>query len=228
MFYSIFLFDYVNFRLEAQPYVQLADEGNYSAVNAKAKEIASQINAETWILEDLGTTLRGFFTSSNIPISQTTGFSFLVMLTQFLKPIPFSAPGLGNVAYTAGQVGWSEHDTKLLSRGIATTTLLKPNLVLDKLERPPADDPRWHDASYYWWWLRPENAFYIGWWDLDSIEAMHRKLIEVAPNFAVVDVMDFKLHPSVTHQSLLNDYEQAIALFETAQKEQLGLFQIIS
>lgn len=228
MYHAIFLLDYVGFRQEVEPFVRLADKGEYAAIIDKATEIAVRIAPEEWILEDLGTSLKGFSDEAQESRStpQTIGFSFLVLLSQFLKPVPFPAPGLGNVAQAVTLLNWDRKDVDLLRNGMATTTLLKPDLVENPLERPPSDDPRWHKESHYWWWLRPEYAFYTGWWEVRQLEKLRNILSKTQPKLAQVDVAQLNLHPSVTNKVLHENYERTIQLFDLAVSQQVGLYSI--
>lgn len=228
MFHAFFLFDYERFRQNASPYIELADKGEFTPIIEKANKIAVTINPEDWILEDLGTTLKGFsYLKQKGSQAHIVGFSFLVLLSNTLEMVPFTSFGLGNIADIVASLGWNDEDVGLFRKGMATTVLLKPSLVGNVLERPPIGDPRWYDSSYYWWWLRPENAFHTGWWDAQQLERFHGMLAEIRSNFEQVDIGKLNLHPSVTKIRLLDDYDKTMKLFNLAKERQFGLLLII-
>jgi hypothetical protein len=227
MFHAIFLFDYVKFRQEAQSFVELADEGEYAAIINKAKEIETEIVPEKWILEDLGTTLKGFTEFQQKGMSaQVVGFSFLILLSQYLEEISLTNLGVENVAQAVASLGWAKADVDLLSQGMSPTVLLKPSFVNDVLERPSTDDSRWYDPAYYWWWVRPENAFYIGWWDKEHLEKLQNMLSEVQDTFEQVDIGKLNLHSSVTKKTLVENYHQTMKLLKLAEEHKCGLLSI--
>jgi hypothetical protein len=227
MFSAIFLFDYLKFRSEAQPFVVKADRGEYGAIIDKANEIADHIIPANWILEDLGTTLTNFseFRQNGMQ-SQVVGFSFLVLLSRFLEAMSAATPSLGNVGQVVAAIGWNRRDVELLSKGMATTTLLKPALVSDVLARPPINDARWHEPAFYWWWLRPENAFYVGWWDKPHLERFHDMLTKFRTDFERADLGKLNLPASVTEKSLLADYDRTVEVFALAKAKGYGLLSI--
>jgi hypothetical protein len=109
---------------------------------------------------------------------------------------------------------------------MSTTVLLKPTVVKDVLKRPPAPDPRWHNPAYYWWWLRPEYAFYTGWWNIQQLESLRKKLLESEQVIEDVDVEQLQFHPSVTKQTVRDHYEQTVQLFELVIEQGVGLLAI--
>jgi hypothetical protein len=229
MNHHIFWFDYVGFRKEVEPFVQMADQGKYTEVIERARTIAIQKIPKGWVLEGLGTSLSSFlYFSSDDLLARATGFSFLVILSQFLRPISLPTPGFGNLGRVADSLGWNERDVKLLSMGMTTVLLLKPEQVKDPLERPPAADSHWYDPVFYSWWMRPENAFYTGWWDMESIKMLLHKLPQISHSLQSTDVVKLQLHPSVTQEILFNDYAAIIELFEKALAEQVGIYCVIS
>lgn len=225
-----FLFDYVGFQQAAQPFIQLADQGDYEPVISRAKEIASQIPPRKWVLEDLGTTLDSPDTYGRGFTGFITGFSFLVMLSQFLTPLKNHNAGMfPNVGQTAAVIDstWSEADVFLFYRGMATTVLVKPDLVPDPMQRPPAHDTRWWgDPEYWWWWVRPSHSFSIGWWSLEQITRFHRRLLPIRPEFERVSLSNTPLPSYVTHETLLRDYDDAMKLFATAIEAEVGMLYI--
>jgi hypothetical protein len=232
---EIFMFNYTGFRREVEPLVLLADKGDYSDVLKKARALAEDIQPGTWILENLGTSLQDFKDAKPDhpnnwlrPGPHLTGFSFLVILSQFLTPIPVPPPRLSDVGHAASALGWSRRDVELLSIGMATTALLKPELVPDPLERPSGADSRWNDPAYYWWWLRPEHAFYTGWWDLELIAKFHQRLSEMRKDFEQIDVAALSKRTNTVQSDLIGNYEKTVKVFSDALAEQTGLFQIIA
>jgi hypothetical protein len=175
----------------------------------------------------MGTTLKGFkkFQKAG-EIGHVTGFSFLVLLSQFLKSSPHPLLGLGNVTKALTLSNWLPRDIELLRSGMSTTVLLKPTVVKDVLKRPPAPDPRWHNPAYYWWWLRPEYAFYTGWWNIQQLESLRKKLLESEQVIEDVDVEQLQFHPSVTKQTVRDHYEQTVQLFELVIEQGVGLLAI--
>ncbi|MCC6614049.1 MAG: hypothetical protein IT320_11275 [Anaerolineae bacterium] len=229
MNHTMFIFDYIGFRAEAQPLIEMADQGDYSAVFEKARKIARHIAPETWILEDLGTTLKGFPDNmENFPISRNAGLSFLIILSQFLEHSLIPPLGLGNIAKIGASLGWSEADIKLLSIGLSTAALMKPDLVTNPQERSSISDPHWHDSAYYWWWVQPENAFYTGWWDIEHMKLLVEKIEAIRNQFEQINVEALNLHSSVTKLSLHEDYENTITQFKKTILREKGLFYIIS
>jgi hypothetical protein len=233
MYHSVFLLDYISFRQQAQPLVEMADKGNFSAVLEKAKEIADRIPPEAWILEGLGTSLGELpDLVKNGPVAPLIGFSFLVILSQSLKPIESPRPGSGNVAQVMALLNWNSRDVQLLREGMTTRSLLRPELISDPdiLQRIPApvDDPRWKNPAYYWWYFSPGRAFHNGWWDIELIERLSRQLKGVRVDIQQIDISQLNLSPSVTTQILLEDYDRTVSLFEIALEQQLGLYSITS
>ena len=227
MYQAIFLFDYIQFRQEAEPFIEMADKGSYTPIIAKANDIASQIVPKGWILEDMGTTLKKFQKfQEDGEIGHVTGFSFLVLLSQFLKRDPSSAPGLDNVAKVLKLSDWFPKDIELLRRGMSTTVLLKPTGFDDVLKRPPAKDSRWHLPAYYWWWLRPEYSFETGWWGIQQLTNLRDKLLESEQFIENVDLEQLNLHPSVTKHTVRDHYEQTLQLFELSINQGIGLLSI--
>lgn len=223
----IFLFDYIKFKEEAAPFVKLADVGEYKPIIAKANEIATLIDSEDWILEDMGTTLKAFDKwQENAEIGHITGFSFLVLLSQFLKLSPFPTPGLGNIAKALISSNWSQKEIELLKNGMSTTVLLKPSEADDMLKRPPVPDSRWHDPSYYYWWLRPEYAFHTGWWDIQQLGSLREKLLEAKQVVENADIHKLNFHPSISKQTIYEHYERTIQLFGFATDQEFGLLTI--
>jgi hypothetical protein len=218
-------FDHEGFQQEAEPLVQRVDTGDYEAVIRRARTIASRISRKKWILEGLGTSLLQL--DELLPGPSLIGFSFLVLLSEFLHPNPFGYQSIGWIGTVVEHLGWSPRDVKLLKNGMATTYLLKPELVPDPLERPPNDE-RWHDPTYYWWWLRPANAYMTGWLTCEQITVFHRRLLEVQTDYEQVDVTSLNMPSSTIQADLLEDYQRGLKLFEAAIEAKVGLFYNLS
>jgi len=112
---------------------------------------------------------------------------------------------------------------------MATTALLQPDLVADPLERP-AKEPveNWFSLTYYWWWLRPLNAYATGWWNIEQITAFHHRMLGIGGYFEEIDISSLNLHPLVTPKRLLDDYKQTLRLYELAEAGHIGLLLNIS
>jgi hypothetical protein len=221
-----FLFDHEGFRREAKPFIQQADEGNYKAILQRARSIPSRISPQEWILEGQGTSLAELDAS---PGPWRTGAAFLVLLSEFLRPNPF-ARSIGSTGLIVSHFGWSERDIKLLSEGMATTSLIKPEQIPDPLQRPPAGDRRWYDPAYYWWWVRPANAYSTGWLAYEQILEFHKRLLSIRPEYLQLDVstLDLPSSPVITQKDLVEDYYRTIELFEMTIKAEEGFFYILA
>ncbi|MBN8592811.1 MAG: hypothetical protein J0M33_13690 [Anaerolineae bacterium] len=227
---AIFLCDYEKFREESQAFMEEADRGEYISIVQRAIQIANSIHPEKWILNDLGTTLNGFSESEIAKFSQShaTGFSFLVLLSQYLTLPPIPSPRFNNIHKVINLLKWDNRDITLLMKGATTTALLKPDLVSDLLERPPADSSNWNDPAYYWWWLRPEFAFYTGWWSIDQLRQLRHKLIDskMHLDYAVTVILD--ADPSLTNEEIIDDFNYVIQFFDMAINKGVGLLYIVA
>jgi hypothetical protein len=228
MYRRVFYFDYLHFREAARPFIERADAGEHSSVVAHANEIAGRPGGRKWILEGHGTGL-GELKRRTGP--ELTGFAFLVLLSTFLKTVrsdiarPSAFP---SAARALKQIGWTERDADLLAQGLATTVLLKPDLVQDPLQRPSPRDDRWEEPTYYWWWLRPMNAYYTGWWGLEQITYLHSKMVDCRTRVSHIPTNELDLHPSVTVEKLVQQYDAVMRLFSIAMPKQVGIFFIVA
>ena len=222
-----FLFDHDSFQQQARPFVERADNGNYEPILEQARSIANHVPPQEWILEGLGTGLSEL--DAPPEARRRVGFAFLVLLSKFLRPNPL-VRSIGSVGLVVSHFGWSERDTRLLSQGMATTFLIKPGLVSDPLERPPAGDERWHNPAYYWWWIRPANAYNTGWLTYEQVTRFHERLHTIQQEYLRLDVSSLDLPPSlvITQQDLAEDYHRTIKLFQIAIAEKVGLFHILA
>lgn len=230
---ALFLFDYLGFRKEAEPLVKMADEGNTQAVVNYAQEISHRLTLGGWILEGLGTTLKGFDQAGEAnsndwlrPGPWLTGQAFLVILSQYLQRLsPFSP--FPTLAEVSKYLKWDESLVLLLQKGRATTTLLKPEDSTSPLDRPPIDE-RWNEPEYYWWWLRPSHAFETGWWNSDDIVRLCEALRE--SGFQIVDwEVEYLRETPNSQQVDLREYcREALTALEGAKSAAKGLFQILS
>jgi hypothetical protein len=124
-----------------------ADRGDFAPQIQRGQRIVEQYSRREWVLEGLGTSLKSWPETSSRP--DCPGFALLLLASQYMKPVPFEAPGLGNVALVLAQQGWNEREVRLIRDGWAMTTLIKPDVVSDLLERPSPADPRWYDPTFY-------------------------------------------------------------------------------
>lgn len=229
---SRFLLDYERFRREVQPLVEMADRGDFDAVRKTGEEVALMLRRSEWILEGLGTTLKGdvkqYAIDDNDPF--LTGYAFLILLSQYLTPLPFQVKGRGYIQRALRVLGWGERDVSAFTLGKSHTTLLKPELVSDPLERPAPDqeDPRWSDPAYYWWWLRPSHSFRIGWWDLELIKTLRTRLAEMRTDFEQLDITSLELPHEITRDTFLDAYNGVLRLYEFALAEEVGLYLVVS
>ncbi len=225
---KMFFFDHEGFLQEAQPYIQKADIGDYEAILNRAQSIANDISSQQWILEGLGTSL----TELNTPEkSWQVGSAFLVLLSKYLQPYPAPIRRINWIwtAVVVSHFGWSKQDVDLLSKGMATTYLMKPELVPDPLLRPPANDKRWREPSYYWWCVRPANAYYTGWLAYPQFVDFYGKLELIREEYLQLDVSMFDLpsNITITSEDMVKDYEETIRLFQTAIDAKAGLFFVL-
>lgn len=229
---SRFLLDYLRFRREVQPLEEKADNGEYDAVRMAAEEIIQQLRSEKWILENRGTTLTSGLVPKGLDQNHptVTGFAFLIIFSQYLKPIPFKIKGMGYIEQATRVLGWNEREISMFTVGQSHTTLLKPELAPDPLERPTPDpnDSRWNDPAYYWWRIRPLRAFRIGWWDLDLIDSLRTSLAKMKTDFEQLDITKLELPHEITSKVLLDAYNDALKLYDTALAERVGLYLILS
>jgi hypothetical protein len=149
MYYSTFLLDYSTFRREARPLILAAEAGDYTVVVSHAKSLFETQDTRRWILEGHGASLSELYRLEPGPV--LTGLSFLVVLGEYLRPVPFDSEPLelDIISQLVLKTGWDEDAAKLMQLGMALTVLIAPEKVIDPLERPPASDSRWHSPTYY-------------------------------------------------------------------------------
>lgn len=223
---DIFLFDHEAFIKEASHLIKSVDAGEFHKIIRKAEAIRDRIKRGKWILEGLGTGINELETSK---APWLIGFAFLVLLSQYLKPVQ-SRRILGQITPILNRLGWIESDIRLLTEGMSTTFLIKPELAPDPLERPSASDERWHDLSYYWWCIRPANAFSTGWLDYGHVEQFYEQLRNCMTALEDIDLslLVIPTKSLATRQEMMKDLTNIIALLEDALENNTGLFYIVS
>ena len=229
MHYATYLFNYGSFQQDSRRAIEAAKIGNYHVVAEQAERILGGLKPRSWILEGHGTSLREYHQLDPAEPAYT-GFCFLLLLSKHLYSFP-SEPELFEldvVSQVVMSLGWPKSDVQLLQLGMSTAVLVKPESVTDPIHRPSPNDPRWKDPAYYWWWVRPLNAYYSGWWNVEQVTDLHSKLLQLRQDIINTDPASLALAKSRTIEQWNAYYERTIQLFRTAKNKDLGVFYVCS
>lgn len=219
--------DYKGFREFARPYVAAADRGEYEVVIQKAIEIATEVRSADWGLE--GVEYLGYYRykryRQEVLHPFKVGGAFLVMLGTFMTKTDtlHELPRWRRLR----DLQWTEAESTLIFEGYSSTTIIKPELVQNPFERPPANDSRWHDLSYYWWCVRPRNAMRIHWWDCPAIEQVLQLLEDRKDNILGIDLSQIDHEPPLTKEMVQKEYDATIRTFHLALEKGMGIYSTL-
>ena len=230
MYGSKYLFNHEAFEQEAESYMQEADAGNYEHLLKQARKVADAIPPGGWILEGQGTILQEVYSTTAEPPTRV-GFAFLLLLSQHL--IPYTEDGaedvsLSAMAEAATYLGWNTRDIMLLDDGMSLTALMKPELVDDPLQRPSPGDSRWFLPSYYWWWVRPLNAYHTGWLSRIQVKDLHGMMKMQEDRFQSIPVESLNWPKPLDQERFLRYCKATMRFFEVAKNQGLGIFHNVS
>lgn len=202
--------------------MEQVNKGNYQAIVDYACSITDNLSPRDWILEGHGANLVELETLPSGPT--LTGFAFLVLLSKFLRENPFGYGDVGAISHVVLHLGWKTEEVNLFRQGMRTSHLFKPGQV-----QGPADDPRWYQDEYYWWWVRPLYAYYTSWLNKVQVNNFHRKLVEVRPQVELFDPSTLHVPGlTITRTEMLESYQYTVDVFRAADELQIGLFSVIS
>ena len=204
MHYATFLLDKDRFLQSSRRHIEAADKGNFNPAVSQAREHLSSLGGSKWVLEGLGTSAEEI--DHLDAVNQLAGFAFLVLVSRHLRALPLENRRLeiDRLAEALVDAGWDEEVCRLLAEGNSVPYLLKPEASADRGDRPSADDPRWNDPRYYWWWARPLNAFRAGWWDTTQLMELRGRLASAKPSIEIKGAQ------------ILSYHSTASSLFDTA------------
>lgn len=233
LLHSAFLFDYRRFRKEILDITCELDKGNYSPVYARAKLAVQGIEADNWILNLQGTTLSPSLLEAEAHAKpdepDNIGYCLLVILSKYLQDSSASLAGnWGVLREVLRKVGWRYEDTRLLTEGMPTEVLLKPDIKFNQRSHLRMTDP-------YWRWMIPTQAHRSGWLSVGEIQRLRCLLLDTEKK---LEQFDFACYPRIdtTNPSVIREFqrylqsahENALALLLAAEKSNMGLYMIIS
>lgn len=184
-----YLFDPTDFQKEITPLLDRLNVEDYSALREKAWEVA-QRKPDIWkILENHFYGPDNFLPEYENSQYPNTNFWFLVILSQFLKPIPsFGFAAKWQEQYLRIEllkkglklIGWHEDDCILLIQGMSPCSLLLPNQVKELITQNRVRDllqrTAWVKSKQGNWERTHWCDFEGGWLDRDNIERLYSKL----------------------------------------------------
>lgn len=217
-----FLFDYEGFQLEAKPFIEEADQGNYILISQYAGKLADELSTTEWILENSGASLFQLDTLSRDPAAQI-GFAFLILMSKFLSPPPVDYTPMGGVGAVLSLADSREHEEiSLILKGLPTSFLFKPG----QYQGPPGDQ-RWRNPAYYWWWVRPSHAYFIKWFDTEMIAHLHQKLGILLTRFMeMTDIEKSSLPLPFPKTNIEDECKSYLSILRSALDHHVGLLQV--
>lgn len=228
MHHVFFLFDYEPLAIEARDLVDAAESGDFDVALREARAIRDHLGGREWILEGLGTNIAGL--DLEPAGAWLTGLAFLIVLSQYLKPIPYDYGylDLDVLGRVAADFDWDNRDVRLLTEGMTLSTAVLPEEPDDPLARPPVSDSRWKDPYFYWWWIRPPNVFRSGWWDRGQISRLREGLDRLCQELDNNEAGRLGLAETVSKSDIVKYCRTLERLLSTAWQGGMGLMFVSS
>jgi hypothetical protein len=225
---SYFLFDHEKFITYARPFIAKAQNGQYIEVIQHAQEIARQKKFdENWILEGKFESIKGFTDIDNLQLkdaeflTRQTGFSFLVIFSQFLESLGrrYINLGIGTVVAVGKQFGWKKTDLKHFD------DMNYPTLLgFEDIEFRKTTDAQWRNPEYFWLWFRPSHCFRSGWWSVEKLKHIHELLRNAQVEFTKINIKRLNASFPIDELHIRTDFALLEALLSYAIDYQKSLY----
>lgn len=227
MYRSIFLFDYKNFLINAKRLFLSIDEGDFHPLLTEANSILDHVPSKAWILDDCGTNLERLSLES-IDDPFNVGYLLLIVMSKYLKE---KLPSEGNFRLLYGALNRSKFpgNAKSLIFG-------NPINSLFELDNDIFYGECKNQSRSYFQWIRPSQSYNAGWIDIEQINALTAQLFTaeediLSMNEATLELIETHIPPEYRFdpkKRLNSAYNSAISMLFSAQKNNCGLYMVIS